>query len=156
LRDQTSGSTTNIAFPALAVSPGNSVYVCTELRQDYHTRAYALANGYWDRLTLYDSDGLAWSVFKVTPALSPLARFLARTVYNPRRIVHITFREPRQYLLDELKKHLTDLVNHDDDILTQFIEPDDLNALIRDAPSFKHLLAELRRHRVVSNQPAAA
>ena len=150
MRDQALGATINVAFPALAVSPGNSVHVWTELRQDYHTRAYALVNGYWDRLTLYDSAGLAWSVSEVTPPISPLARFLARTVYNPRRMVRITFREPRPFQLDELKEQLTDLVNRDDDVLTQFIDPDDLNTLIRNSQSFKDLLAELRRHRVLS------
>jgi hypothetical protein len=144
------GTTANIAFPALAVSPANSVYVWTELRKEYRTRAYALVNGYWDRLTVYDSAGLAWSVSEVTPPLSPLTKFLARTVYNPSMMVRITFQEPRPYQLHELKHQLTDLVNRDDDVLTQSIERDDLNALIRDASSFKHLLGELRKRRVVS------
>lgn len=145
-------ATTKIVFPALGVSAGNSVDVWTELRQQYRTRAYALLNGYWDRLTLYDSAGLAWSVAEVTPALSPVARLLARTVYNPQMMVRIAFSDARPYQFDELKNQLTDLANRDDDVLTQFIELDDLKALIRDAPSFKELLAELRRRRVVTER----
>jgi hypothetical protein len=145
-----SGATNKVAFPALGVSTANSVYEWTELRPEYGSSAYALARGYWDRLTLYDSAGLAWSVAAFTPVLSPLARLLARTVYNPKVKVRIRFHEPRPYHLDELKGQLTDLVSRDDDVLTQFIEHDHLNALIRDAASFNDLLGELRRRRVVS------
>jgi hypothetical protein len=134
------------------VSTAHSVHVWTELRPEYASGAYALARGYWDRLTLFDSDGFAWSVASVTPALSRLRRFLARTVYNPRLKVSIEFDEARPYQFDELRAKLTDLVSRDDDVLTQFIEQDELNALIRDAASFKELLAALRRRRVVSKR----
>ena len=119
MRDQATGATTKIAFPALGVVRCQAP--CTygpSLGRSTDTRAYALANGYWGRLSLYDSAGQAWSVSQVTPALSALARLLARTVYNPEMMVRITFNEPRPYQLEELKDQLIDLVNRDDDVLT--------------------------------------
>jgi hypothetical protein len=109
-----------------------------------------LANGYYDGLEIWDAAGLVWSV-GATPfhPLGSVARLLARTVYNPSTTVRLAFGEPRKFTLDELKAPLRDLIERDDDVLTQNVSRERLTKVIDRADTFDGLLGSLKKHRAV-------
>jgi hypothetical protein len=142
-----------IAFPALALSSGNSVFLLAS-RDDVQrlTRCsrYAFVTGYHDRLAVWDAAGVAWPV-AVTPEppLGRFARFLARTVYNPVMSVKVTFGAPRRFELEELKARLRELIRRDDDALTQSVSPARLTRLVDLADGPERLIRVLEKHDVV-------
>ena len=132
-----------IALPAVAVSRGNSFLVLRALDSLHRCSRLALVNGYYADLVLYDAAGRAWPVIDATPArrLTPLGRWLARTVYNPRVAVRVRYAEPRRYDLAELKRELTALIDADpDDLYDQFVSHDELKGLVSRAATRAELI----------------
>jgi len=143
--------TTNIRFPVLGLSKGDSLYLWDHFDEERSCTLLALVHGYFDRLTLYDSAGLSWPVAQATPTrpISKLARWLAPICYNPRITVRLSFKDPFSYDLDEVKAEICALVDKDDDCMTQNIEPGELKALISEAQSFGALVKKLKKYRVI-------
>jgi hypothetical protein len=69
-----------------------------------------------------------------------VALLLANTVYNPRITVTILWREPKAYELQELKRAYSRAVDEDDDVLTQFVDAEQLQKKIGAARSFEELI----------------
>lgn len=142
-----------IAFPALALSRGDSVFLLAS-RDDVQrlTRCsrYAFVTGYHEGLAVWDAAGLAWPVVATPdPPIGPFARFLARTVYNPVMSVKVTFGDPRAFELEELKAQLRELIRRDDDVLTQAVSHARLTRLVDLADSPERLIRLLEKHHVV-------
>ena len=142
---------TGVAFPALAISKGDSVYLWESLETEPSCSTYAIVKGYWDRLKLYDAAGQVWAVSGVEPVppLSPLGKFLAPICWNPRRKVRLSFGKPSPYELEALVSELRKLVDMDDDILTQFSTAEGLKRGMDRAQSFRELAAFLKKRGVV-------
>ncbi|WP_461442378.1 hypothetical protein [Maribacter sp.] len=51
-----------------------------------------------------------------------------------------------KYTLEELKKEISDCIDDDDDILTQFIESDDLRKEISDSELFESIVQKLKKY----------
>jgi hypothetical protein len=101
----------------------------------------------WDeQCTTYDADGATWRFRLERPAsgFSALARFAARVAYNPRHEVGVAWRRVRRYELPELKDAYVDAIDRDDDILTQFVEPEELRERVRRCESFQDLVETWR------------
>ncbi len=99
--------------------------------------------GFIDKSTVYDSQGHKWHAKGIE---SPYRRswwtvLLANAIYNPRVTVSVVWREPKPYTLEDLKSVYSKAVDQDDDILTQFVEADELKKRISDAKSFDGLMA---------------
>lgn len=102
--------------------------------------------GFFDKSTVYDSRGYKWQAKGIE---SPYRRnwwtvLLANTVYNPRTAVSVLWREPKPYAVDELKLAYAKAVDNDDDILTQFVEAQELKKRISAAQSFDELVEVYR------------
>lgn len=142
-----------IAFPALALSSGDSVELLdgpADVQRLARGTRVAVLNGFWDRLTLWDAGGLAWRVHgEADPPIGPLGKLLARTVYDPVTPVRVTFDPPRPYELEELKEQLRELVRRDDDVLTQDVSHARLTRMIDLADSYERLLGLLKKSGVV-------
>jgi len=65
---------------------------------------------------------------------------LANTIYNPRVTATLIWQPPKPYSLDDLKFAYARAVEQDDDILTQFVEAEELKARISRAQSFAELV----------------
>ena len=91
----------------------------------------------------YDAAGHVWSFrYERRPGgFSVLERLLAHTFYNPVSRVSITWEQLRPYSFDELRQHYLDAIAADDDILTQFVETEELSARVRACSSFDQLVA---------------
>ena len=94
--------------------------------------------GYFDDLILYDAAGFAWQVTEVVPAIlvTPIKRWQARFLYNPRTTVTLHYAEPRRYELDEVRSDLARLIDSDpDDLYDQFVTHEELKGLLARAQS---------------------
>jgi len=142
---------TDIRFPVLALSKGDSLYLWDHFDEERSCTLLALVHGYFDRLTLYDSAGLAWPVAQAIPTrpISKFARWLAPICYNPRITVRLSLKDSVPYQFDEIKAEICALVDKDDDRMTQNIEPGKLKALINGAQSFGDLVKKLKKYRVI-------
>jgi len=101
----------------------------------------ALVTEYDSQCMIYDSAGMAWGFHFVgrKEKFSLLDRLLAE-VYNPVREFAVSYSQLRSYAFAELQGAYLDAVAHDDDILTQFVESDELTKRIQQCSNFKELL----------------
>jgi hypothetical protein len=103
-------------------------------------------SGFVEKSFVFDRDGRKW---QARAAEAPFEKnwwrvLLAHTVYNPRISVTVHWQAPRSYALDELRQAYLSAVDKDDDILTQFVEADELKKKIAAAESFDSLAAVYR------------
>jgi len=99
--------------------------------------------GFFDKSTVYDSQGHQWRAKGIESSYrrSWWTVLLANTVYNPRITVTVVWRVPKPYRLEDLKLIYSKAVDKDDDILTQFLEAEELQKRISEAQSFDELVA---------------
>jgi hypothetical protein len=109
--------------------------------------AYALVQRGYLRWRIYGPDGQVRRIRTLVPErpLGPLGKVLAYTVYNPRLETAVVYAPSRAYALEELKDDLRRAVERDDDILTQFVEAEELHRHIGAARSRSDLLGVIRR-----------
>lgn len=98
--------------------------------------------GFAEKRIVFDRDGRQWRAKSI---VSPVPKswwrvLLANTVYNPRITVTILWRQPTPFDVEELKQAYLKAVGKDDDILTQFVEADELKKRIKNAQSFDELV----------------
>ncbi len=103
-------------------------------------------SGFVEKSSVFDRDGRKWQTRAVK---APFEKswwrvLLAHTVYNPRILVTVQWHAPRSYALDELKQAYLSAVDKDDDILTQFVEADELKKKIAAAQSFDSVIEVYR------------
>lgn len=91
----------------------------------------------------YDSQGWVWVPTPAPPIrrVGPIRRLLARRLYDPIEFfVPVTWSRLRSYELRELRDAFIDAIDADDDILTQFVERDELMERVRSCSTFDSLL----------------
>ena len=119
----------------------------SELPRIRRTSAIAFHRGWWRTAEFYHVDGPRYRVASGT-SVQPLGRLsavLAYTVYNPRVDVEYAYERIGPYALDQLKSAVQEAIDADDDVLTQFVEPDELKRQVAQASSFEalaHVLLE--------------
>ncbi len=98
---------------------------------------YGVLKGTLDSVA-FDKDGTKWKYGLIANKKidSLLTKILAYTIYNP--IIQVTpnWTESGKYSLEELKSSICTCIDRDDDILTQFVEPERLKKIINDSDSF--------------------
>jgi hypothetical protein len=101
----------------------------------------SLVTEYDSKCTIYDSVGMAWGFHFVgrKEKCSLLDRLLVG-FYNPSREFPVSYSQLRSYQFAELQRAYLDGVAHDDDILTQFVDADELTKRIEQASNFTELL----------------
>ena len=87
----------------------------------------------------YDSDGKKWNLKLTSDKITDsfLTRLLAYTIYNPTVAVIPKWKLISEFELNEIKLELIKCVDDDDDILTQFIDSDQIKNHINTAESFE-------------------
>ena len=108
-----------------------------ELRQDLGATEQASWMGilkrYWDGLHVYREDGVKLRARPDTSVL-PIEswwwrRILAYTVYNPRVTVPVAYEPVGAYMLGEVRDKIISYLPSDDDIIQQFLDVSDPDAL---------------------------
>lgn len=94
----------------------------------------------------FDASGAAWSFRYERPpgGFSLVTRLLTKTLINPIREVAVFWTRLRSYQFPELRDAYLDAIEHDDDILTQFVERDELLRRVRSSQSFHDLVETWR------------
>lgn len=115
----------------------------TEAETHTHVTRLSLVNNTDSEWLAFDAVGNVWSFSYERPAggFSAFSRLLARSFYNPVSRVAVTWSQVRPYALDELRQHYLDAIAADDDILTQFVDPDELCARVRACSTFQDFVA---------------
>ena len=90
---------------------------------------------------VYDSEGLVWNYRWERPKKRPgmWAEVIAQ-IYNPVLEVNVVWARIREYPFEELRKGYIDAVELDDDILTQFVDGEELMERIKQAVDFPALV----------------
>jgi hypothetical protein len=100
----------------------------------------------WDsRCMVYDAAGVRWE-FRFQPSkpeYSWLDKFLAN-FYNPLEPVSVSWKRGENYAFSELQEAYLDALDHDDDILTQFVEEAELRKRIEESTAFSELVETWR------------
>ena len=99
-------------------------------------------NGFFDKSIVYDADGRRWQTKGIECGYRRTwwTLLLANTVYNPRISVTMLWRDPKAYELHELKRAYLQAVDKDDDILTQFVDAEELQKRTSATQSFQDLV----------------
>lgn len=141
----------SVALPALAVIPGDSMELWSSHDSRIDANLYGYTKGNLHKIELYDGAGRHWSVDQAIPDrhVGPIARFLAPICWNPRIKVALTFRKPRNCDLAKLKAKINRIVDLDDDVVTQFVEPETLKNEIGQAENVGDLIDVLKRNRAI-------
>jgi hypothetical protein len=99
-----------------------------------------LFSGFYEQLTVFDAHGKAWRVIELRSRhKTRWFHVLVRLFYNPWVDVEFVWRAPIDYQLEDLKACYIAAVEADDDILTQFVEQEELKEKIGAAGSFAEL-----------------
>ena len=134
-----------MTFPALGVSEKEPIALWRTAQKEPSCSLYAFVKGYWSRLKLFDASGMEWAVAEAVPTrpCSQLAKWLAPICYNPIITVTLRFEKPRHYTVDRLRQLVCQAIDHDEDIMTQFVEADALKAHVQATTSLADLIAVL-------------
>jgi hypothetical protein len=94
----------------------------------------------------FDAAGGAWGFRYERPhgGFSFVRRLLTKTVSNPTREVALFWTHLRPYPLSELRDAYLDAIEHDDDILTQFVEREELLRRVQQSQNFHDLVETWR------------
>jgi len=136
--------------PYIFLSRG-AIYICQSEKALTRARVYAVTGNFFSDAAAFDGNGTLWNVSEVlTPyPLNFVRKILARTVFNPRVGIDVHWKSQRQFELDELKNILRQIIDADDDVITQFISAKELKSRIDTASTFGNLLKKLRPHVLV-------
>jgi hypothetical protein len=98
----------------------------------------------------FDAKGMVWSAHVVNaPYPVNIWTKILSQIYNPWFTIEFTWRGEGNYNFSELQEKLRKCVDMDDDIMTQFMEADDVKALIKEAQSFEELFAKMKNNRII-------
>jgi hypothetical protein len=128
--------------PCFAVGPRGYFSLEPTVSSQQTATLLGAINGFFDKRIVYDADGRRWQAKGIECGYRRTwwTLLLANTVYNPRITVTILWREPKAYDLQELKRAYSRAVDEDDDVLTQFVDAEQLQKKIGAARSFEELI----------------
>ena len=135
-------------YPMLVVDPKGWLGLKAGQRKDRFSLLGALHSKRW---TGYDSAGNQW---RVAAASFPYRdtwwrRFLASTIYNPRFEAELSWEAAGSYSFRDLQALVCSLADKDDDLLTQWVERDDLKAAVSTCETFEELIRMLKSKKAI-------
>ena len=100
---------------------------------------------------IIDSTESVWQITEISPnkPLNLLDKILAYTFYHPLIPVSFQVNKITDRPMDIIKDALTQAIDADDDILTQWTDADELKKAVRDANSFDSLIANLKKKKAI-------
>jgi hypothetical protein len=127
---------------------------CLELHEELPSTVTAtllgLVRRFWIKSRIYGAGGVVYRVLP-EPGMIPRPtlgrRILANTIYNPRYRIPVRYEPGGHYELAEVKGRIARAVAHDDDVLTQFMEPSEIRAQLDSASSFEDVVQLVHRMR---------
>jgi hypothetical protein len=135
-------------YPLLLVDPKGWLGWETGDRKSRFSLCGALNTRRW---VGFDASGEKWVVSKDTFRYPDTwwMRLLANTVYNPQFEAELGWDPAGHYNFAELQNQICLLVDRDDDVLTQFTEPQVIKKAVNECRSFEELAGKLRKMKVL-------
>ncbi len=136
-----------LTYPLLIIDPKGWL----ALRADNHKRRFSLYGALnTKRWTGYDSSGAKWQVARNSfPYPDAWWTRLLANVYNPRFDAELRWEPAGRYSFEDLQTLICSLVDSDDDILTQFVEGEQIKTATRVCQTFDELVRTLKNMNVI-------
>lgn len=101
-----------------------------------------------EELIAYDDGMNKWSYEQTSDSVknSFFNRLLAKTIYNPTVPVKVSWTHLGEYRLEELKKDLSEAIDSDDDILTQYADGETIKKELNKSKSFDEIFGLLKKY----------
>ena len=120
---------------------GGGIQLLEELPESKKMNRLAILSKTWKSTSIFGEER------KYTPEPSgvklpekSLLQLLMVQFYNPFQDVKFSYKDCGQYQLDEIKEKINSYVECDDDILTQFLEGEDIKNKLESSETFKDIL----------------
>lgn len=136
-------------FPLICIDPELFVdLVNTESFLSLSTAYSLISTNQREGPVVYDRAMNEWSYEQTSDRVKNnfFTRILAKTVYNPNIAVNVIWTYLGTYDLEELKKDLTDAVEADDDILTQYVDGDIIKNELSKQKTFDDVISLLKKY----------
>lgn len=93
----------------------------------------------------YDQLGIVWTseIVSSNKKITSLSKFLAKSLYNPLVVIKRSWIQNGNYNLQDLVKKINYCIDNDDDVLTQFVDADDLKSKVNMCRDFDSLVKTL-------------
>jgi hypothetical protein len=120
-----------------------SIRLTDQLPGEVRANTLAICSRFWEREHFYRDDG---TKFRATPAdgascgVSGLTKLLAHILYNPFRTLAFQYADVGPFQLDEIKAKIFRYLEVDGDILTQFMDGDEIRRRLDRIDSFAGLV----------------
>lgn len=98
----------------------------------------------WLRCKAFDENSRFEPIPEKAPEFSGLQRFLAHTIYNPEEKIEIHWRRTGDCQLSEIRSEIQEGLQHDDDLIQQWLSADDIVALLDFATTFRRMIDVIR------------
>jgi hypothetical protein len=126
----------------IEIHKDGSIDISSELIPTRTLSLLAITESWWTGLRIYGENG---TLLSMEPNIATVtrrfwSRLLANTVYNPTREMEFNYNSSGSYALASLKEDIQRCVNMDDDILTQFMEPQEIVSALEPADTFDKVL----------------
>ncbi len=107
-----------------------------------------MSNNQQEELIAYDHGMNKWSYVQTSNNVKNnfFNRLLAKTIYNPTVAVNVSWTHLGEYRLEELKKDLSEALEADDDILTQYADGETIKKELNQSKSFDEIVALLKKY----------
>jgi hypothetical protein len=128
--------------PSFVTASRDSFYFDPAFVSTWQTSLRGALGEFRERIVVFDAKGKKWSASEIRMSRKKnwWSVLLANTI-NPNVATTILWKDPTPYSIEELKQAFSHAVDQDDDILTQFVEADDLKKKISQAQSFEELVS---------------
>lgn len=137
-------------FPVFMIDRKGWVLGATDITPLSRTSLTGLCHASRAGVRYYDAAGSIWTstIARAPYPVNIWTRMLSQ-VYNPLFAVELGWTRAGTFTLAELQDELCRCVDADDDILTQFMEPEKLKALIRETGDFTHLFRRMKKMNII-------
>ncbi|MCD4779896.1 MAG: hypothetical protein K8S27_05020 [Candidatus Omnitrophica bacterium] len=141
----------SMAFPVFVVSGGFVKGYKKNIIPLRRCNLYGLVKGFYQDASVYDHEGNVWTVADMDSPyqINLWTKLIANLFFNPRIIVRLTWAKTGTYSYKDFQEVLCDIVDKDEDYLTEQLGHDELITLIQDAESFDFLFDTLKKKKVV-------
>lgn len=142
-------STIKPELPLISIYKGRGIEIINHKTIKYFSRvtAYGLIQDSNDA-EMFSNKMVKWNLEQQTEKFKNTKwnRFLAKTIYNPSFEATLVWHKIGTYKLTELKEKIKNCIQKDNDVLTQFVDPDFLIYKIENSSDFTELIDNLNKY----------
>lgn len=138
---------TQPTFPIICIDNGLEIIVSDKSFSKVSTLAL-LNPDFFDNVILFDVQHNQWTYKQTADKFKNtfLTRLLSKVFYNPIFDAKVIWTFRGNYELDYLKSKIIKCIDKDDDVLTQFTEPEVIKSSIESSSSFQELIKLLNKY----------